>query len=860
MRPGMGDLSRDAARRTGRRDLFSGRSDLTTAHLGAAALDDLVPEDDLRSGSSVDTLRAAVLAKLAYAVGKTQPDASPRDWFLATALAVRDRVVQGWQTSYNTTNAGGTKRVYYMSLEFLIGRLLFDSLTNLGLMDRMRDALAGLGVDIDRLRDVEPDAALGNGGLGRLAACFMESMATLAVPAYGYGIRYENGLFRQVVKDGWQQEYPENWLSFGNPWEFARPEIAYDIGFGGHVETLQTEAGTPRYEWFPSETVEAVAYDTPVVGWRVHHVNTLRLWSARAGDPLRLDAFNQGDHVGAMADRVRAEAISKVLYPSDATPAGQELRLRQEYFFAAASLQDLVRRHLKKYPDLRNLPDQAAIQLNDTHPAIAVVELMRLLVDLHDMPWAEAWDITQRTFSYTNHTLLPEALETWPVPLIERMLPRHMQIIYLVNAIQLDKLRGEGQTDADVLRSVSIIAEGWGQQRVKMGTLAFIGSHRVNGVSALHTDLMRQTVFRDLHAIHPDRINNKTNGITFRRWLMEANPALTAILVDVLGPQVLDDPSRLEKLADHADDPALRARLKNAKRDNKLALARITAARTGTQIDPDALFDVQIKRIHEYKRQHLNLLETIALYNAIRAEPWRDWAPRVKIFAGKAAASYHTAKLIIKLANDVARVVNDDPTVRGLLKVVFLPNYNVSLAERIIPAADLSEQISTAGMEASGTGNMKLALNGALTIGTLDGANVEIKERVGDDNIFIFGRTADQVAERHRSGLAARDTVAASPRLAEVLESVSSGVFSPDATGRYRDFVNTLMDNDHFLVTADFDAYYAAQRRVDALWRDEAAWWRCSVMNTARVGWFSSDRTIGEYARDIWNVPVRAAE
>ncbi len=833
---------------------------MTTDHLGAAALDALVPDDDLRTGSGVDTLRAAVLTKLAYAVGKTQPDASPRDWFLATALAVRDRVVQGWQTSYNTTNAGGTKRVYYMSLEFLIGRLLFDSLTNLGLMDSMREALAGLGVDLDELREVEPDAALGNGGLGRLAACFMESMATLAVPAYGYGIRYENGLFRQVVKDGWQQEYPENWLSFGNPWEFARPEIAYDIGFGGHVETLQTEGGAPRYEWFPSETVEAVAYDTPVVGWRVHHVNTLRLWSARAGDPLRLDAFNEGDHVGAMADRVRAEAISKVLYPSDATPAGQELRLRQEYFFAAASLQDLVRRHLKKYPDLRNLPDQAAIQLNDTHPAIAVVELMRLLVDLHDVPWAEAWDITQRTFSYTNHTLLPEALETWPVPLIERMLPRHMQIIYLVNAIQLDRLRAEGQGDADVLRSVSIISEGWGQQRVKMGTLAFIGSHRVNGVSALHTDLMRQTVFRDLHAIHPDRINNKTNGITFRRWLMEANPALTAILVDVLGPQVLDDPSRLEALADHADDPALRARLRAAKRDNKLALARITAARTGTQIDPDALFDIQIKRIHEYKRQHLNLLETIALYNAIRAEPWRDWAPRVKIFAGKAAASYHTAKLIIKLANDVARVVNDDPTVRGLLKVVFLPNYNVSLAERIIPAADLSEQISTAGMEASGTGNMKLALNGALTIGTLDGANVEIKERVGDDNIFIFGLTADQVAERHRSGLAGRDTVAASPRLAEVLDAVSSGVFSPDDTGRYRDFVNTLVDHDHFLVTADFDAYYAAQRRVDALWRDEAAWWRCSVMNTARVGWFSSDRTIGEYARDIWNVPVRAAE
>ncbi len=834
---------------------------MTTEQPGALPSgDEALPDDALRSGHSVENLRGAVLAKLAYAVGKTQPDASQRDWFLATALAVRDRIVQGWQSSYHATNTGGTKRVYYMSLEFLIGRLMFDALMNLGLTEPMREALAGLGVDLDALREIEPDAALGNGGLGRLAACFMESMATLAVPAYGYGIRYENGLFRQVVKDGWQEEYPENWLSFGNPWEFARPEIAYDIGFGGHVETIHAEDGTRRYDWFPAETVEAVAYDTPVVGWRGHHVNTLRLWSARAGDPLRLDAFNEGDHVGAMADRVKAESISKVLYPSDATPAGQELRLRQEYFFAAASLQDLVRRHLKKYPDLTNLADKAAIQLNDTHPAIAVVELMRILVDLNGMDWDAAWSITQATFGYTNHTLLPEALETWSVPLMERLLPRHMQIIYLVNALHLDKLRAEGLGDIDVLRSVSIIAEGWGQQRVKMGTLAFIGSHRINGVSALHTDLMRQTVFRDLNALYPDRINNKTNGITFRRWLMEANPALTAILVDVLGPQVLDDPTRLEKLADYADDRALQARLKAAKRDNKAALARIIAARTGIQVDPDAMFDTQIKRIHEYKRQHLNLLETIALYNAIRAEPWRDWAPRVKVFAGKAAASYHTAKLIIKLANDVARVINDDPTVRGKLKVVFLPNYNVSLAERIIPAADLSEQISTAGMEASGTGNMKLALNGALTIGTLDGANVEIKERVGDDNIFIFGLTASEVADRHRKGLSARDTIAGSPRLAEVLEAVSSGVFSPDDTTRYREFTQTLCDHDHFLVTADFDEYYAAQRRVDALWRDEAAWWRCSIMNTARVGWFSSDRTIGEYARDIWNVPVRAAE
>ena len=816
------------------------------------------PGAHTKAGRSIEELRESVLTKLAYAVGKTVPDASQRDWFLATAYTVRDHIVEGWQDSYRKANIGPTKRVYYMSLEFLVGRLLFDALMNLGLTDPMRQALAGLNVDLDKLREIEPDAALGNGGLGRLAACFMESMATLSVPAYGYGIRYDHGLFRQVVKDGWQQEYPENWLSFGNPWEFARPEIAYDIGFGGTVETIHGADGTRTFAWHPVETVEAVAYDIPVVGWRAKHVNTLRLWSARAGDPLRLDAFNQGDHIGALSDRVRAEAISKVLYPSDATPAGQELRLRQEFFFVSASLQDLVRRHLKKNAPLASLHEQAAIQLNDTHPAIAVVELMRILMDLHGMDWTEAWGVTRQTFGYTNHTLLPEALETWPVPLMERVLPRHMQIIYLINAVHLDGLRQQGETDPVLLSSVSLIDEGWGR-RVKMGTLAFIGAHKVNGVSALHTDLMRQTVFRDLNALYPDRITNKTNGIAFRRWLFEANPELTEILVDVLGPKVQDDAAVLETLAVHADDAALVERFAKARLANKTRLAKLINARIGTIVDPTALFDVQIKRIHEYKRQHLNLLETIALYNAIRAEPWRDWVPRVKIFAGKAAASYHSAKLIIKLANDVARVVNSDPTVRGLLKVVFLPNYNVSLAETIIPAADLSEQISTAGMEASGTGNMKLALNGALTIGTLDGANVEINERVGDDNIFIFGLTAAEAEEKRRTGINARESVAASSKLHEVLEAVSSGVFSPDDTNRYKDWINGLLDHDHFLVMADFASYYDRQRDVDKLWSEPAAWWRASILNTARVGWFSSDRTIGEYAEEIWNVPRRIA-
>ncbi|HVI28042.1 glycogen/starch/alpha-glucan phosphorylase [Hansschlegelia sp.] len=802
--------------------------------------------------TDVAKLRQEILAELTYSVGRSPETASTRDWFVATALAVRDRIVDRWVLEHAPDHARPRKRVYYLSLEFLIGRLLFDALHNLGLTEAAREALAGLGVELDRVREAEPDAALGNGGLGRLAACFMDSMASVGVPAFGYGIRYDHGLFRQGMRDGWQQEYPEDWLSFGNPWEFAHPEIDYAIGFGGYVEQI-TSGGQPKQIWRPAEKVDAVAFDTPVVGWRGRHVNTLRLWSARAPDPLSLAAFNRGDYVGALADRVRVESISKVLYPSDETPAGQELRLRQEYFFASASLQDLVRRHMEEHGDLRSLPDHVAIQLNDTHPAIAIPELMRILVDLHEVPWAEAWMITVGTFSYTNHTLLPEALESWPLPLIERLLPRHMQIIYMINALELESARGKRPGDDALLSSVSLIDENGGR-RVRMGVLAFIGSHKVNGVSALHTDLMKQTVFRNLHALHPDRIVNKTNGITFRRWLAQANPRLTKILIDAVGAELLDDPSRLERLLPMADDAGLHAALLEARRVNKVALAKIIADRNDVWVDPDALFDVQIKRIHEYKRQLLNILETVAIYNAIRAQPMRSWMPRVKIFGGKAAASYHQAKLIIKLANDVARIVNADPTVRGLLKVAFLPNYNVSLAEAIIPAADLSEQISTAGTEASGTGNMKLALNGALTIGTLDGANVEILERVGDENIFIFGLTAQEVQARKQRGFDARAAVDASPMLREVLDSIRNGVFSPDDPSRYRGLVDGLLDNDVFLVTADFDAYFAAQRRVYRLWRDRPAWMAASVRNTAQVGWFSSDRTILEYAKEIWNV------
>jgi starch phosphorylase len=820
-----------------------------------APSDKTIYPPDMRQYTA-DELKAAVLGKLTYAVGKNSIAASQRDWFLAVAFATRDIVVERWIESTTATYQDGRKRVYYLSLEFLIGRLLFDAITNLGIVEPMTAALSQLGLDLAALRKVESDAALGNGGLGRLAACFMDSMATLSIAAYGYGIRYDNGLFRQIIRNGWQQETPEDWLAHGNPWEFERPEVSYPIGFGGFVDAVGDGEAEIRHVWQPSETVEAIAYDTPIAGWQGRHVNTLRLWSARSVDPLKLDAFNAGDYVAALSDSVRAEAISKVLYPSDATPAGQELRLRQEYFFASASLADLVRRHLKQYGDIRTLPDHAAVQLNDTHPSIAVTEMMRILVDLNQIPWAEAWEITQRVFSYTNHTLLPEALESWPVPLMERLLPRHMQIIYLINAVHLDAARRKGLGDPAMLASISLIDEHGGR-RVRMGSLAFVGSHKINGVSALHTELMRETVFHNLDLVCPGRITNKTNGITFRRWLIECNPRLANIIVGVAGAKALENADILRQLASHADDPALHEQVALARRANKLALGSYIVQTLNLRVDPDAMFDIQVKRIHEYKRQLLNILETIARYNAIRANPTIDFAPRVKIFAGKAAASYVQAKLIIKLAIDVARVVNSDPTVRGLLKVAFLPNYNVSLAETIMPAADLSEQISTAGMEASGTGNMKMALNGALTVGTLDGANVELKQLVGDDNIFIFGLTAAEVEGSRAEGIDSTQRIAASPILREALEEVANGVFSPDDRGRYTGLVDNLTHHDYFMVCADFDAYWATQLKIDEAWRDRKRWLRSSILNTANVGWFSSDRTITEYAREIWNAPLR---
>ncbi|QRM56695.1 glycogen/starch/alpha-glucan phosphorylase [Sinorhizobium sp. BG8] len=809
-----------------------------------------LPTPALRS-SNPDQIATELLERLKYRIGKDPKVAKPHDWLTAAILVARDRITDKWMESTRRTYATGAKRVYYMSLEFLIGRLMRDAMTNIGIMDEMRAALTSLGVDIDIIAELEPDAALGNGGLGRLAACFIESMATVDVPAYGYGIRYVHGLFRQQMADGWQVELPETWLAHGNPWEFERRESSYEIGFGGSVETVNIGEDRQRFVWKPAERVIATAYDTPAVGWRAKRVNTLRLWAANPIDPILLDAFNAGDHIGALRESNKAESLTRVLYPADATPAGQELRLRQEFFFSSASLQDILRRHLQQYPDFTSLPDAVAIQLNDTHPAVSVAELVRLLTDVHGMDFDIAWDIARRTFSYTNHTLLPEALESWPVPLFERLLPRHMQIVYAINAKILLVARKEKQYDDPRIRNISLIEES-GERRVRMGNLAFVGSHSVNGVSALHTELMKETVFADLHRLYPDRINNKTNGITPRRWLMQCNPGLFGLVREAIGDDFVDNAEALTALDAHAGNAEFQERFAAIKRANKNRLANLVQSRMGVRIDPSAMFDIQIKRIHEYKRQLLNIVEAVALYDQMRSHPELDWVPRVKLFAGKAAPSYHNAKLIIKLANDVARVINNDPSVRGLLKVVFVPNYNVSLAEVMVPAADLSEQISTAGMEASGTGNMKFALNGALTIGTLDGANVEMRDHVGPENIIIFGMTAAEVAKVRADGHNPREIIEASPELSQALAAISSGVFSPDDRNRFTALVDGIYNHDWFMVAADFEAYAKAQREVDALWNDKAAWNSKAILNTARMGWFSSDRTIRQYATEIW--------
>ena len=807
------------------------------------------------SESDIEDIKQSILQKITLTLGKDARHATRRDWYFASALALRDRIIHRRLHTERRTGRSARKKVYYLSLEFLVGRLFAEFLCNLNLQREFKLALEDLGVDLDEIRHLEPDGALGNGGLGRLAACYMESMASLSIPAYGYGIRYQHGLFRQVIRGGRQEEFPENWLSFGNPWEFQRPEDVYRVSFGGHVTEATDGKERPHVVWSPSETIEAVAYDTPIVGWRGGHVNILRLWSARAPDPLRLEQFNSGDHLGATSEQARAEAISKFLYPSDESLAGRELRLRQEYFFVSASLQDLVKRHIERHGEIQDLADHVSIQLNDTHPSVGVAELMRLLLDEHSLPWEQAWKVTLETFSYTNHTLMPEALEKWPLDLFQRLLPRHLQIIFEINERHLQNARALS-SDLSFIASVSIVGD-YSDRSLRMGHLAFVGSHTINGVSALHTDLMRTTVFKDLNELYPSRIVNKTNGISFRRWLLQANPGLAALLADVCGSALYDDFSLVERCVDYTNDASLLEQFAAVKRANKARLAKFLSEKLGVSVNPDAMFDVQIKRIHEYKRQLLNLLHVIARYQAILAEPDRDWTPRVKIFAGKAAASYSFAKLIIRLANDIAERVNSDPRMKGRLAVAFMPNYNVSLAEMIIPAADLSEQISTAGLEASGTGNMKLALNGALTVGTLDGANVEIREKVGAENFFLFGMTADEVREQRSRGLDATEAIARSISLRRAIDDLAEGAFSEDDKDRYAQVAYVLRHADAFMVSRDFASYENIQSEIDDAWRDAGAWNRSAVLNLGKMGWFSSDRSVSEYAKDIWNTPLQ---
>jgi starch phosphorylase len=802
-------------------------------------------------GDDVESIKYALCSHLLYTVGKEPINATARDWFMAAAHTVRDRVTEHWMPTLNRYYQDDRKRVYYLSMEFLIGRTLVNSLINLGIYDNVKKAIVELGLDFEEVAAWEVEAALGNGGLGRLAACLLDSMASTGVAGFGYGIRYDYGMFTQHVENGWQVESPENWLRYGNPWEFPRPGLIFPVRFGGRVIHYRDVLGHTRSQWVDAEEVMAMAYDVPVPGFGGKVVNNLRLWSAKSTREFDLRYFNAGNYIEAVRDKNESETLSKVLYPSDMTDRGKELRFKQEYFFVAASIQDILARFRKSHSDWSMLPDKVAIQLNDTHPALVVAELMRVLVDEHQIPWERAWDLTQRCCAYTNHTLLPEALETWSVELFQRVLPRHLEIVFQLNHEFLQAVRYRHPGDTELLRRVSLVGEEGGK-RVRMAHLAVIGSHKVNGVAAIHTGLMKSTIFSDFEHLSPGKITNKTNGVTPRRWLLAANPRLAKLISSKIGDGWITDLDQLRKLEPLADDPKFRADFQAVKNANKAALAAMIAQRLGLEIDPNSLFDVQVKRIHEYKRQLLNLLHVVTRYGRIRSNPLIEIVPRTVFIGGKAAPGYHLAKLIIKLVNDVAEVVNNDPLVAGKLKLVFVPNYNVSTAELVMPAAELSEQISTAGTEASGTGNMKMSMNGALTIGTWDGANVEICEEVGEENMFLFGLTAQEVARRRVDGHDAAAAIKADKDLAHALDMIGSGYFSPDQPDRYAQIVDILSNGDHYLLTADYPLYMAAQERVDQTYRDPADWTRKAILNVARMGKFSSDRTVLEYAREIW--------
>ncbi len=808
-------------------------------------------------GLQPGTLRAVLADRLTRSLGKDPATATRRDVYNALSLAVREELTARWLATQRRITQAGVKRVCYLSVEFLLGRSLVNGLSSLDgeLVEEARAALREMGFDLDSLVAEEIDPGLGNGGLGRLAACYLDSLATLQYPAVGYGIRYDYGIFTQVIDaDGNQREIASSWLRYQSPWEIPRPDASYRVRFGGRVEATIDAHGHTHHRWVDGHEILAVGYDLLVPGNRGPTVNHLRLWSGRALQPFNVEAFNAGRHTEASAAQLDAKHVSRILYPDDTTPQGKELRFKQQYFFVSASIQDLLAAHLRAGRELAELPDAVAIQLNDTHPALAVPELMRLLLDEHGLDWETAWDITQRTISYTNHTLLPEALETWPVAFFERLLPRHLQIIYLVNRALLEGLARTNPADIDRRQRMSLIDEGHGRL-VRMANLAVVGSHTVNGVARLHSELMQQTIFADFAAQYPDRFTNVTNGIAVRRWLKQSNPGLSALLTERLGHAWENDLEELERLRWAADDPAFRERFRAIKLANKKELAAVLLQRMGTTIDVNSLFDVQVKRIHEYKRQLLNLLHVVARYNRLRDDPSLDVVPRTVIFAGKAAPGYVMAKAIIKLTNNVARVINEDKSIDGKLKLLFVPDYDVSLAQKIMPAADLSEQISTAGMEASGTGNMKLALNGALTIGTLDGANIEISEQVGAENVFIFGLTAEEVVERRAHGYSPSEVVRGNAELDRVLQTIASGFFTPGNIADGSLVVDRLLsEGEPFLVLADFAAYLEAQEKVDALYREPDEWSRRAVLNTLGMGTFSSDRSIREYAQRIWRI------
>ncbi len=804
--------------------------------------------------SEVNSIKQTILNHLRYTIAKTPETATDQDWFNAIAYTLKKCMTERWMATTHEYYQQDSKRVYYLSLEFLMGRTLIKSMLNMGVYEKCYQAIDQLGLSVEYLSEIESDPALGNGGLGRLAACFLDSMATLSLPGYGYGIRYEYGLFFQRFQNGFQVEHPDNWLRYANPWEFPRAEVLYPIHFGGQVVEYQDQQGRKGYQWKDSEEIMAMAYDTPVPGYATPTVNNLRLWAAKASRDFDLQYFNEGNYIKAVEDKNHSENLSKVLYPDDTTQMGRELRLRQEYFFVSASIQDIIRRYIDYHDDIRNIADKVAIQLNDTHPALAIPELLRLLLDRFQLSWKEAWNISVRVFGYTNHTLLPEALETWAVSLFEKLLPRHLLIIYQINYDFLKEVSYRYPGDVNALRRMSIIGED-GEKHIRMSHLAIVGSHKVNGVAKLHTHLMKTTIFGDFDRFFPGRIINKTNGITPRCWLNEANPGLAQLISQHIGTDWVTNLSHLKKLIPLAKDNAFCAAFMAVKQANKQKLATFIKKELGLSVNTDSLFDVQIKRIHEYKRQLLKLLHIIICYNHIRVNPDIDLVPRTVIFAGKAAPGYAIAKLIIKLINNVADVINHDPVIGERLKVVFIPNYDVSNAMRIVPAAELSEQISTAGMEASGTGNMKLALNGALTIGTLDGANIEICEEVGEENIFIFGLTAEGIVNRRQRGYNAWDYYHRNAELKKVLDMISSGYFSQDEPSLFQPIVDTLThDNDYFMVLADYADYILCQNRVDELYRQPDKWTRKAILNVANMGNFSSDRTISEYAEEIWEV------